>query len=62
MKTGAEDAKVADSMVEHLLSAGSLSLVVQCLETGPACGTKKGRSSKKKKMRSIDMTASRGRK
>ena len=25
MKTGAEDEKVADSMVEHLLNAGSLS-------------------------------------
>ena len=62
MKTGAEDEKVADSMVEHLLSAGSLSFGGTMSGDRAGVGTKKGRSSKKKNMRSIDMTASRGRK
>ena len=62
MKTGAEDEKVADSMVEHLLSAGSLSFGGTMSGDRAGVGVKKGRSSKKKNMRSIDMTASRGRK
>ena len=62
MKTGAEDEKVADSMVEHLLSAGSLSFGGTMSGDRAGVATKKGRSSKKKGMRSIDMTASRGRK
>ncbi len=62
MKTGAEDVKVADSMVEHLLSAGSLTFGGTMSGDRDGLGVKKGRSSKKKGMRRVDMTASRGRK
>lgn len=62
MKTGAEDEKVADSMVEHLLNAGSLSFGGTMSGDRAGVSAKKGRSSKKKNMRNIDMTASRGRK
>ena len=62
MKTGAEDGKVADSMVEHLLSAGSLTFGGTMAGDRAGADSKKGRSAKKKNMRRIDMTASRGRK
>ena len=62
MKTGAEDGKVADSMVEHLLSAGSLTFGGTMAGDRAGAESKKGRSAKKKNMRRIDMTASRGRK
>ena len=62
MKTGAEDEKVANSMVDHLLSAGSLTFGGTMSGDRAGVGAKKGRSSKKKGMRRIDMTASRGRK
>lgn len=62
MKTGAEDAKVADSMVDHLLNAGSLSFGGTMSGDRDGLGVKKGRSNKKKSMRRVDMTASRGRK
>ena len=62
MKTGAEDENVANSMVDHLLSAGSLTFGGTMTGDRAGVGVKKGRSSKKKGMRRIDMTASRGRK
>ena len=62
MKTGAEDENVANSMVDHLLSAGSLTFGGTMSGDRAGVGVKKGRSSKKKGMRRIDMTASRGRK
>ena len=62
MKTGAEDENVANSMVDHLLSAGSLTFGGTMSGDRAGVGAKKGRSSKKKGMRRIDMTASRGRK
>ena len=62
MKTGAEDEKVADSMVEHLLSAGSLTFGGTMAGDRAGIDSRKGRSQKKKNMRRIDMTASRGRK
>ena len=62
MKTGAEDSKVADSMVEHLLSAGSLTFGGTMSGDRAGLATKKSRSEKKKLMRRVDMTASRGRK
>ena len=61
MKTGAEDAKVADSMVEHLLSAGNLSFGGTMSGDRDGLGVKKGRSEKKKNMRRINI-ANRGRK
>tara|TARA_B100001778_G_scaffold42751_1_gene30879 strand:- start:9363 stop:10427 length:1065 start_codon:yes stop_codon:yes gene_type:complete len=62
MKTGAEDGKVADSMVDHLLSAGSLTFGGTMSGDRAGVSGKKGRSDKKKGMRRVDMTASRGRK
>ena len=62
MKTGAEDGKVADSMVDHLLSAGSLTFGGTMSGDRAGVSGKKGRSNKKKGMRRVDMTASRGRK
>ena len=62
MKTGAEDGKVADSMVDHLLSAGSLTFGGTMSGDRAGVSGKKGRSDKKKAMRRVDMTASRGRK
>ena len=62
MKTGAEDSKVADSMVDHLLNAGNLSFGGTMSGDRAGIGVKKGRSNKKKSMRRVDMTASRGRK
>tara|TARA_B100001564_G_scaffold358135_1_gene376000 strand:- start:370 stop:1434 length:1065 start_codon:yes stop_codon:yes gene_type:complete len=62
MKTGAEDQKVADSMVDHLLNAGSLTFGGTMSGDRAGVDVKKGRSNKKKGMRRIDMTASRGRK
>ena len=62
MKTGAEDGKVADSMVDHLLSAGSLTFGGTMSGDRAGVSGKKGRSNKKKAMRRVDMTASRGRK
>jgi len=62
MKTGAEDEKVADSMVDHLLSAGSLTFGGTMAGDRAGVGTKKSRSEKKKGMRRVDMTSSRGRK
>mgnify|MGYP002023999224 FL=1 len=62
MKTGAEDEKVADSMVDHLLNAGSLTFGGTMSGDRAGVDVKKGRSNKKKGMRRIDMTASRGRK
>lgn len=62
MKTGAEDSKVADSMVEHLLNAGSLSFGGTMSGDRAGLDVKKSRSNKKKGMRRVDMTASRGRK
>ena len=41
MKTGAEDEKVADSMVDHLLSAGSLSFGGTMSGDRAGVGTKK---------------------
>ena len=62
MKTGAEDEKVADSMVEHLLNSGSLTFGGTMSGDRAGLDSKKGRSKKKKNMRRIDMTASRKRK
>ena len=62
MKTGAEDGKVADSMVDHLLSAGSLTFGGTMSGDRAGVSGKKGRANKKKAMRRVDMTASRGRK
>ena len=62
MKTGAEDQKVADSMVDHLLNAGSLSFGGTMSGDRAGLDVKKSRSNKKKSMRRVDMTASRGRK
>jgi len=62
MKTGAEDSKVADSMVDHLLNAGNLTFGGTMSGDRAGVGVKKGRSNKKKSMRRVDMTASRGRK
>ena len=62
MKTGAEDSKVADSMVDHLLNAGNLSFGGTMSGDRAGIGVKKGRSNKKKSMRRVDMTVSRGRK
>jgi len=62
MKTGAEDPKVADSMVDQLLNQGSLSFGGTMSGDRQGLGSKKGRSDKKKSMRRVDMTASRGRK
>ena len=62
MKTGAEDPKVADSMVDQLLNQGNLTF--GGIMSGDRGGvvSKKGKSAKKKSMRRVDMTASRGRK
>ena len=59
MKTGAEDKKVADSMVDHLLSQGTLTFggTMSGDRAGP--DRKKGRSKKKSGMRRIDMSNSR---
>ena len=62
LKTGAEDAKVADSMVDHLLTAGNLSFGGTMSGDRAGLSAKKGRSDKKKNMRRVDMTAYRGRK
>jgi uncharacterized coiled-coil DUF342 family protein len=62
MKTGAEDEKVADSMVEHLLSAGNLTFGGTMSGDRAGADVKKNRSNKKKSMRRVDMTVSRGRK
>ncbi len=62
MKTGAEDQNVADSMVDHLLNAGSLTFGGTMSGDRAGLDVKKSRSSKKKSMRRVDMTASRGRK
>ena len=48
MKTGAEDAKVADSMVEHLLSAGSLSFGGTMSGDRAGVGVKKDAQAKEK--------------
>ena len=48
MKTGAEDAKVADSMVEHLLSAGSLSFGGTMSGDRAGVGVKKDAQAKRK--------------
>ncbi len=62
MKTGAEDSKIAESMVEHLLDAGNLTFGGTMSGDRAGLGVKKGRSNKKKSMRRVDMTSSRGRK
>jgi len=62
MKTGAEDSKVADSMVDHLLNAGNLTFGGTMSGDRAGLGVKKTRSNKKKSMRRVDMTSSRGRK
>ena len=62
LKTGAEDAKVANSMVDHLLTAGNLSFGGTMSGDRAGLSVKKGRSDKKKNMRRVDMTAYRGRK
>ncbi|MBA4695262.1 MAG: hypothetical protein H2066_05345 [Candidatus Poseidoniales archaeon] len=62
MKTGAEDSKVADSMVDHLLNSGTLSFGGTMSGDRAGVAVKKGRSNKKKSMRRVDMNASRGRK
>ncbi len=61
MKTGAEDSKVADSMVEHLLSAGNLSFGGTMSGDRAGLGVKKGRSEKKQNMRRVNLVK-RGRK
>lgn len=62
MKTGAEDSKVADSMVDHLLNAGNLSFGGTMSGDRAGLSVKKGRSGKKKSMRRVDLSISRGRK
>tara|TARA_Y100000022_G_C13229091_1_gene366398 strand:+ start:430 stop:1440 length:1011 start_codon:yes stop_codon:yes gene_type:complete len=62
MKTGADDPKVADSMVDQLLKEGSLTFGGTMSGDRQGLGSKRGKSSKKKSMKRFDMTASRGRK
>ena len=62
MKTGAEDSKIADSMVDHLLDAGSLTFGGTMSGDRAGLSVKKGRSDKKKSMRRVDLSISRGRK
>ena len=62
MKTGAEDAKVADSMVGHLLNQGSLSFGGTMSGDRAGLSAKKPNSKKKSGMRRVDMSASRTRK
>ena len=62
MKTGAEDEKVADSMVDHLLSQGSLSFGGTMSGDRAGLSSKKNRSKKKSEMRRVDMSTSRNRK
>ncbi|MDP6869395.1 MAG: hypothetical protein QGI21_01310 [Candidatus Poseidoniaceae archaeon] len=62
MKTGAEDSKVAESMVDHLLSAGNLTFGGTMSGDRGGLSAKRTQSQKKKGMRRVDMTASRGRK
>ena len=62
MKTGAEDPKVADSMVDQLLNQGNLTFGGIMSGDREGVVSKKGKSAKKKSMRRVDMTASRGRK
>ena len=62
MKTGAEDSKVADSMVDHLLNTGSLTFGGTMSGDRAGLASKKSPVKKKKGKRRIDMTISRGRK
>jgi uncharacterized coiled-coil DUF342 family protein len=62
MKTGAEDSKVADSMVDHLLDQGSLSFGGTMSGDRAGLRAKKVNSNKKAGMRRVDMSASRTRK
>lgn len=62
MKTGAEDSKVADSMVDHLLNQGSLSFGGTMSGDRAGLSAKKSNSKKKSGMRRVDMSASRTRK
>ncbi len=62
MKTGAEDEKVADAMVDQLLNQGNLTFGGIMSGDREGLGAKRGKSAKKKSMRKVDMTASRGRK
>ena len=62
MKTGADDPKVADSMVDQLLKEGTLTFGGTMSGDRQGLGSKRGKSSKKKSMKRFDMTASRGRK
>ncbi len=62
MKTGADDPKVADSMVDQLLKEGNLTFGGTMSGDRQGLGSKRGKSSKKKSMKRFDMTASRGRK
>ncbi len=62
MKTGADDPKVADSMVDQLLKEGTLTFGGTMSGDRQGLGAKRGKSSKKKSMKRFDMTASRGRK
>lgn len=62
MKTGAEDEKVADSMVDHLLNQGSLTFGGTMSGDRAGLSSKKSRSKKKSTMRRVDMSTSRNRK
>ena len=62
MKTGAEDEKVANSMVDHLLNSGSLTFGGTMSGDRAGLGSRRGRSDKKKGMRRVNMNASRSRK
>lgn len=62
MKTGAEDSKIADSMVDHLLNQGNLSFGGTMSGDRAGLRAKKVNSTKKSGMRRVDMSASRTRK
>ena len=62
MKTGAEDEKVANSMVDHLLNSGSLTFGGTMSGDRAGLGSRRGRSDKKKGMRRVNINASRSRK
>ena len=62
MKTGAEDPKVADSMVDQLLNQGSLTFGGTMSGDRQGVGSKRSKSKKKKSMRRVDMNVSRSRK
>ena len=62
MKTGAEDPKVADSMVDQLLNQGSLTFGGTMSGDRQGVSSKRSKSKKKKSMRRVDMNVSRSRK